>query len=100
MAAALLISDKQIFEDGAIVQIRIWSVPRPVPPSGHTFKYSAVYIVSGERIIGFDNERGKGDHYHLHGREHAYTFVSISQMLRDFTDMVAIERTRYAQGRV
>jgi len=37
-------------------------VPTPVPPTTHGFKYRLVYIVNGVRVVGFDNERGKGDH--------------------------------------
>jgi len=43
-----------------LVEIRIWSVPashkRP-----HGYKYSLVYIKSGNRIVGYDNAEGKGD---------------------------------------
>ena len=60
--AALIQSEKQQFGDGAIRQARIWLVPEPVPPATHRFKYSLVYVVEGVRVIGFDNERGKGDH--------------------------------------
>jgi hypothetical protein len=35
------------------------------PPCGHPFKYRLVLIVEGRRAIGFDNERGKGDHRHV-----------------------------------
>ena len=38
----------------------------------------------GRRLVGFDNERGKGDHTHILDAETAYTFVSIEQLLRDF----------------
>jgi len=39
-----------------------WSeVPEPVPPTEHGYKYSAVYVVNGVRVVGFDNERGKGE---------------------------------------
>jgi len=34
--------------------------------------YRMVYVVRGVRVIGFDNERGKGDHMHLHGFETPY----------------------------
>jgi len=42
-----------------------------VPPCGHAFKYRLVYVLNGERLVGFDNERGKGDHQHLDGKESA-----------------------------
>ncbi|WP_371418458.1 peptidylprolyl isomerase [Methylocapsa sp. S129] len=36
------------------------------------------------RQVGYDNERGKGDHRHLDGREFPYTFTSVEELVRDF----------------
>ena len=60
------------------------SVAEAVFPSRHNFKYRLVYIEDGQRIIGFDNERGKGDHCHLDGNEKAYNFNDINQLIDDF----------------
>ncbi len=38
----------------------VWRLPEPALPCAHPFKYRLVYVVEGERVIGFDNERGKG----------------------------------------
>jgi hypothetical protein len=38
----------------------------------------------GERLVGYDNERGKGDHRHYGLRETSYDFVSIEQLMEDF----------------
>lgn len=92
MKATLIQSDKQRFENGEIRQVRIWLVPEPVPPSTHRFKYSLVYVVQGVRVIGFDNERGKGDHQHRHGVETFYDFKGIEQLLADFRTLIAQER--------
>ena len=46
----------------------------------------------GERLVGFDNERGKGDHKHVLGVETTYRFVSITQLLQDFR--AEVERVR------
>lgn len=43
-----------------------------------------MYVLDGKRLVGFDNERGKGDHKHLDGKESAYRFVSVDQLLDDF----------------
>ena len=94
MRARLIQSDKLLFEDGSIRQIRIWLVPDPVAPSAHRFKYSLVYVVEGVRVIGFDNERGKGDHLHLHGIETPYAFQDIAKLLADFRTLIAQERGR------
>lgn len=66
------------------VEIVIWQVAEPVPPSEHPYKYRLVYVVNGKRIVGYDNERGKGDHKHLGDREHTYLFVNPQQLMADF----------------
>jgi hypothetical protein len=43
----------------------------PAPPGSHSFKYRLFYGVPGQRLIGYDNERGKGDHRHVDDREEA-----------------------------
>ena len=62
----------------------VWQVPRPVPPSQHAFKYRLVFVKDERRLVGYDNERGKGDHRHLGERELPYVFVDIDTLLRDF----------------
>ena len=67
-------------------------MPEPVPPSAHRFKYSLVYVVKGVRVVGFDNERGKGDRRHLHGNETPYKFEEIVKLLADFRALIEQER--------
>ena len=74
---------KDVTADGAILEVVIWKVPKPVPPTDHGYKYSAVYVVDGVRIVGFDNERGKGDHCHLDGIEVPYAFTGVDQLIED-----------------
>lgn len=62
----------------------IWRLPGPVPPCTHPYKYRMVFVKDGRRIVGFDNERGKGDHRHLHGVESPYRFVDVQTLLADF----------------
>ncbi len=84
MKAELLKQHHQRLPNGGLVEMKIWKLPCPVPPCDHIFKYRLVYILNGERLVGFDNERGKGDHRHLDGKESVYRFVSIDQLLDDF----------------
>jgi hypothetical protein len=72
----------------------VWRVPEPVPPSEHGFKYRAVYSIGGARVVGFDNERGKGDHCHIDGVERPYTFVSIERLIEDFIAAVDAARSK------
>ncbi len=69
---------------GGFVELVIWRVPEPVPPSEHPFKYHFVFIRNGIRIIGYDNERGKGDHKHLGEIEKDYNFINEIKLLEDF----------------
>ena len=84
MKAKLAIRDRRVFDDGSLIDIVIWFVPEPVPPSDHWLKYRLYYGRHGQRIVGYDNERGKGDHRHYEGREEPYAFISFEQLLDDF----------------
>ena len=83
MKATEILHVKEGFGEG-FIELVIWQVPRPMPPSEHPFKYRLVYVVDGKRRVGYDNERGKGDHRHLCSREYAYRFVSPTQLMDDF----------------
>ena len=44
----------------------------------------------GQRLVGYDNERGKGGHKHIGAVETRYKFVSIEKLVADF--LAAVER--------
>jgi hypothetical protein len=92
MTAQQITAIKNVNPDGSILEIVIWKVPKPVPPSEHGYKYRAVYVVNGVRVVGFDNERGKGDHCHIDRKELPYAFTSVDQLLEDF--IAAVETRR------
>ena len=92
MASQLITSIKNVNPDGSILEVVIWKVPKPVPPTEHGYKYRAVYVVDGVRIVGFDNERGKGDHCHIDGKELPYAFTGVDQLLEDFIATVETRR--------
>ena len=75
-----------------MIEFVVWRVPAPVPPSEHGFKYRAAYTVDGVRVIGFDNERGKGDHCHIRGAERRYVFTAVEQLIEDF--IAAVDEAR------
>lgn len=95
MKAELLIRERVVYLDGAVAEMVAWQVPRPVPPSTHGLKYRLSYIENGKRILGYDNERGKGDHRHAGGRETPFAFTSMKDLLAVF--VAEIEALR--QGR-
>lgn len=82
--AELLLEQRIDYDDGAIVEMVLWRVPAPVPPTTHGLKYSLFYGRPGVREVGYDNERGKGDHRHLQGVEKPYAFSSVEQLMADF----------------
>ena len=93
MAALLITRFKNVNPDGSILELVVWKVDTPVPPTEHGYKYRAVYVLDGQRIVGFDNERGKGDHRHLDGKELPYSFTSVEQLVEDFIAAVSARRT-------
>jgi Family of unknown function (DUF6516) len=82
--ARLIFSDRRRYDDGAIMMMRILEVPSPVHPSTHLLKYSLFYGYPGRRLVLYDNERGKGDHKHVKGKEENYRFVSAERLIEDF----------------
>jgi hypothetical protein len=69
MKARLAFYDKQVLPDGSIVEMKIWEVPKSVP---------------GQRLVGYDNERGRGDHRHIEDKQQPYTFGTPEQLIEDF----------------
>lgn len=91
--ARLLIHDKWNCSDGAIVEIKVWSLPEATSEGLHGLKYSLFYGMRGQRVVGYDNELGKGDHRHYGARQEAYSFTTLDKLLTDFrTDIAAYRR--------
>jgi hypothetical protein len=84
MKAVLAFHDKQVLPDGAIVEMKIWQVATPVLGSAHRLKYSLFYGLDGKRLVGYDNERGKGDHRHIEDRQERYLFTTVERLIADF----------------
>jgi Family of unknown function (DUF6516) len=87
-----LYRDRMDLPDGHIVEMTIWRLPTPSDERPHGLKYSLFYGRRGERIIGYDNEAGKGDHRHYRGREEPYVFGSVETLIADFLNDVRQER--------
>jgi hypothetical protein len=84
MDAELILRTKSYGSDDTILEMTIWRTPTPVEPSQHHFKYRLVLIHRGKRVIGFDNERGKGDHWHLGSHQRPYFFRTPETLIEDF----------------
>ena len=51
-----------------------------------------LYGYPGQRLIGYDNERPKGDHRHFRETEEPYDFSTPEQLIDDFLADIANER--------
>ena len=94
MKATLIYRHRVDFDDGAILEIVVWQLPKPVEGCSHPFKYRLFYGHSGQRIIGYDNERPKGDHRHQDGIEETYVFDSPERLIDDFFQAVEDRRAK------
>lgn len=93
MKAEKLLHEKRMLQDGAIIEMVLWKLPQPALGSEHQYKYRLYFGKDGKRIVGFDNERGKGDHYHLDGRELPYRFENVDKLISDFLQEIERRRT-------
>jgi hypothetical protein len=78
MRARLVYQVKEYQADSSLVEIKIWEVPKS-KDKPHSLKYSFAYIVEGERVVGYDNGEGKGDHRHFGGTQHPYEFLGLEE---------------------
>ena len=69
---------------GGVIEMVIWQLPEPTAERPHGLKYRLVYAVGDARVVGYDNETGKGDHRHLGERELPYLFVDVNTLVADF----------------
>ena len=69
---------------GGVIEMVIWQLPEPTAERPHGPKYRLAYVVDDVRVVGYDNEMGKGDHKHLAERELPYRFVDAEPLVADF----------------
>ena len=84
MKAKRIFYDRMDYPDGDILEMTVWQLSAPVQGSAHRLKYRLFYGRPGMRLVGYDNERGKGDHRHFEGREEPYAFTTPEALVRDF----------------
>lgn len=88
MKAALVVHEKFVLEDGAIVEIKAWQVPKNAEhPEG--YKYSMVYIdPQCRRALGYDNSKRQGHHRHNYDVQTPFEFESIDELMSRFLSEV------------
>jgi hypothetical protein len=89
MKALPLVRTRIVYSETAFAELVLWRVPRPVAGTVHGFKYRLAYVVDGVCVLRYDNEAGKGDHRHVADEEHAYSFSTPEQLIRDFQRDIA-----------
>ena len=97
MTAVPLLRRGVVVAADAFVDVAIWQISEPVPPSTREFKYRLAYVVRGQCVMLYDNERGKGDHRHTETAETPYNFSTPDQLMADFAADVA--RWNHENGR-
>jgi hypothetical protein len=83
MSARALLRRRVVVAADAFVEVVAWEVPKAIPPSRHGFKYRLAYVVAGQCVLRYDNERGKGDHRHFGVRTALYRFSSPERLMED-----------------
>lgn len=84
MKAQRIFYDKAVLPDGFIIEMTIWQLQNGSTERPHGLKYSLFYGRDGVRLVGYDNERGKGDHKHIRDVETRYKFQNVEKMVADF----------------
>ena len=79
-----MLHEKIVRDDGAIVELVIWQLPRATRERPHALKYRLYFGRGRKCLVRYDNETGKGDHRHVRGKETPYRFVSLARLRRDF----------------
>jgi len=87
MNSSLLFSEKRITPENDIIEIKIWKVTKN-ENFKEGIKYSLVYIHKSKRILGYDNERGKGHHEHRYDKEKKILFTTWNELLIKFKNEV------------
>lgn len=89
MKAKLILDIKKKDQQGNITEMVLWKLPAPSLDRPHGIKYRCYHgNASGQCIVRYDNETGKGDHKHIGDREIPYKFVSVEKLVRDFIDEI------------
>lgn len=89
MSATLLFRSRVIYAENAFAELVLWRLRVPVAGSAHRFKYRLAFVVNGACMLRFDNEAGKGDHWHDGTRQRAYRFTTPERLLADFETAIA-----------
>ena len=71
-------------EEAALAELKVWKVPTDENfPEGIKYSLFLVSLETKNVIVGFDNHKPKGHHFH-HGSEKFYNFEGVDKLIDDF----------------
>lgn len=83
--AISIVRHKEVTDDGFVIETVIRRLAEPLHGCLHLFKYRLYFgTQTGDCMVRYDNERGKGDHRHVGEREEPYSFTTVKTLLADF----------------
>ncbi len=83
--ATLILNDRFVAANGVVVARRIHRLPQPDAARPHGYVYQLhCGTPTGQTLVRYDNETGKGDHVHRGDREYPYSFATLERLLTDF----------------
>lgn len=97
MKATLLVRRRIVVAPDAFAEVVIWTLPKVLAGSSHSFKYRLAYVVNGDCVLRYDNEAGKGDHCHRGEKETPYKFTDTERLMTDF--LTDVTRWNHENGR-
>jgi len=90
--AKLVLHTRYVDEQGGLVEMKVYDVPK-TPSTPYGFNYSLVYILKGQRLVGYDNHEHKGDHRHFRATTTPYIFTTVDRLIEDFRrDVTAVKK--------
>jgi Family of unknown function (DUF6516) len=95
MKAVLVLRESYPLSEVEAADLVMWQLPSPMPGSVHFYKYRLAFVCRGKCVLRFDNERGKGDHMHVGGREYPFAFSTADQLIDDFWNEVHKWRVKH-----
>ncbi len=85
-----MLHEKRLVEGAGsigVAELMVWDVPSSTDyPTGRKFRL--FFVVNGKVVVGIDNHKPKGPHLHRDGREVAYAFTTLEQLVDDFWILV------------
>ena len=79
-------------ETVAIAELRVWKIPIDSEyPEGLKYSLYLVEKATGKVILGYDNHKPKGHHFHYKGEENPFKFVGVDELIDRFWKQVQEE---------